>query len=515
MSRSKDEAPDVAKSDSVKELSLYISKASLDKKSQQMRGLAVASDIGEDSFGDSMSMELFADFISRIETKESAPEVYCSDYWSGGMPYLSVAHYSDQNGDGIPGEVESIFVDGNRLKEKFILANNSMGLSIFRSIMDDLYSDNPKYDDPVRISIAFLDYKHQHKDGGYVFERNLLSDTCPECLKRNNGKTYLNGHLIHCAFTRVPANPRTEIENLEERSMAKIKTKREDAESLIGDTLAEELELNEKVIGKSETLVVKSEEESEDVTEEVKKSVEKTEDVDIEERAIIGPTSIKDMLGEREATEEINRISDLFYMFSEVVYNIFRSEDVEDKKAKIENATKEFKDMLKAKSMLVESDQDSILTKAWKEFSNALDGLSEDASEEEKLRSIQPAFESLGQAVVESIEGEGVVDEAEVEDGELSISTLSKALAIAVADANKPLLEELSLLKTILAEAPKQSGKIPSRRSMPASLVKQAVTVKTEPKQEKKLSSLSKMINKSVGLDENHFRSGVLIREEK
>jgi len=511
MPSSKDKVPE---SVFVKELSLYISKASLDKKSQQMRGLAVASDIGEDSFGDSMSMELFADFISRIETEESAPEVYCSDYWNGGMPYLSIAHYSDQNGDGVPGEVESIYIDGNRLKEKFILADNQMGRSIFRAIMDDLYSDEPKYDDPVRISIAFLDYKHQHKDSGYVFERNSLGDTCPECLKGSNGKIYLNGHLIHCAFTRVPANPRTEIENLEERSMTEIKTKREDAESLIGDTLAEELELNEQMIGKSETLVVKSEEESEDVAEEVEEP--EIEDADVEEKAQYGPTSITDMIDEREATKEINRISDLFYMFSEVVYNIFRSEDVEDKKAKIENATKEFKDMLKAKSLLVdESDQDSVLEKAWKEFSDAYDTLPEDVSEEEKLRSIQPAFESLGQAVVESIENEEIIEDLEIEDGGLSVSTLSKALAIAVADANKPLLEELSLLKTILAEAPKQSGKIPSRRSMPASLIKQAVTVEIEPKQEKKLSSLSKMINKSVGLDENHERPGVLIQEEK
>ena len=172
--------------------------------------------------------------------------------------------------------------------------------------------------------------------------------------------------------------------------------------------------------------------------------------------------------------------------------------------------------MLKAKSMLIESDQDdSILAKAWTEFSDAYDELPEDVSEEEKLRSIQPAFESLGQAVVESIEGEDAVEELGAEDGELSVSTLSKALAIAVADANKPLLEELSLLKTIMSEAPKQPGRIPARRSLSPSLIKQAVTVEPDQKQEKKLSSLSKMINKSVGLPEDHARPGALVKEEK
>jgi len=40
------------KSETVKELSLYISKASFNKKEQEMRGLAVASDTDEDQFGE-------------------------------------------------------------------------------------------------------------------------------------------------------------------------------------------------------------------------------------------------------------------------------------------------------------------------------------------------------------------------------------------------------------------------------------------------------------------------------
>ena len=513
-----DSKEDTPKLGSVKELSLYISKASFDKKSQQMRCQAVASDTEEDSYGDSMSLELFADFISRIDTEEPAPEKYCSDYWNGGMPYLSIAHYSDQDGKGVAGEIEALYVDGNRLKEKFILYDNPIGRAIFKSIMDDLYSESPEYDDPVRVSIAFLDYKHKHKDGGYVFTRNSLTDTCPECARGNRNVTYLSGHLIHCAFTRVPVNPRTEIVDLEERSMEEIKTKRDDAASIVGDDVAEELEQNEKMIGRSDTLVVKSEEEpevedSEDVTEEVEKSEGKS--VDVEEKAQYGPTSITDMIGEREATKELNRISDLFYMFSEVVYNIFRSEDVEDKKAKIENATKEFKDMLQAKSLLAKEGQDSILEKAWKVFSDTYEELPEEAAEEEKLRSIQPAFESLGEAIVQSVSEAEVDESVELEEGEMDLKALSVVLKNALMDANKPLLEKLSLLETVMVESQKKSSSVPQRRSLPANLVKQAVIIEPEQKEKKVLSSLSKLVNRSVGLPEDHARPGAVVKEEK
>src|SRR4030042_5113558 len=87
----------VAKSDTV-EFSLTIRKAYFDEAPQEMRWKADTSDTGEDSYKDEMTLELFSDFLSRIETNEKPPEHFCSDYWSGGTPYLSVSHYHDQNG---------------------------------------------------------------------------------------------------------------------------------------------------------------------------------------------------------------------------------------------------------------------------------------------------------------------------------------------------------------------------------------------------------------------------------
>jgi len=64
---------------------------------------------------------------------------------------------------------------------------------------------------------------------------------------------------VHLAFTRVPANPRTQVEVL--RMSDEIETKKQDAESIIGD-LAEELV--DKSLIDDEALVVKTEHDMED-----------------------------------------------------------------------------------------------------------------------------------------------------------------------------------------------------------------------------------------------------------
>lgn len=522
----------VSKSIPVTELSLYISKASLNKKTQQMRGVAVASDTDEDSYGDNMSLELYQDFIDRIERGEPAPEKFRSDFWSGGMPYLSISHYSDQNGEAAPGDIEAIYMDGNRLKQKFTLKNNKIGKAIFDAICDDLYSENPEYEDPIRLSIGFIDWKHKHKDTGYVFERESLSDICPQCLSEaeRSGKIYLLGQLIHSAFTRVPVNSRTKIEKLEERSMSEIKTRMDDAASIIGEDEAKKLE-EQELVGKSEALVVKSEEEEEDEMDETededaeekekkKKSDEEEEDEKkvkksagsskVEEKAMYGPTSIAELQNKREAIEQINEMAEYWEMLSQVVYNIFSSPDVEDKKSAIGTAVEEFRNMLTSKSMLVEEHK---LGNAWKAFSSVYNELPEDATKEDKLRAIQPAFETLGEAIVESVEGEKeVVEDEQVveESGDINLESLVAALQ----KANEPLLQKLSLIETSLVEKAKTQTAVPARRSISPNLIQQSVPMNTE-ENKSKVSPLSQLINKSVGLDPDHVRPGIKFNEEK
>jgi len=230
-------------------------------------------------------------------------------------------------------------------------------------------------------------------------------------------------------------------------------------------------------------------------------------------------------------------------MFNEVVYNIFRSEDVEDKKEQVESATDEFKNLLSEKSLLADGEEtivvrakeledlskkdaikeksmlDSIPTSFREEvmaLSEAYEELAEDASEEEKLRALQAPLNSLGEALVRSIQGEEEVEEdveVQTNEGELNFESMVKALEQAVRKANEPVLEELSLLKTSMAERQKGTRAVPPRRGLSPSLVRDSQVAEDGPKKE--MSPLSKVINKSVGLPEDYERRGALIKDNE
>lgn len=261
----------------VVDFSMFIDKAVYSKESQELRWHCVASDTEEDSYSDNMTEELFRSFLERIESNERPPEKYCSEFWKGGKPYISVSHYSDQDGKGVPGDVECVYIDGEKFKGKGTFYQNKLGWACFNAINRDKFgtykAKDKELNNPVRISIAFLDYKHRHKSNGEIFVRENLDDQCPYCLLealtgKSEGKEYLDGHLIHLALTRIPVNKRTEMEV--SRSMA---TRKGDAESIVGE-IAEELEEQETQF-RSEALVTMSEEE---IVEEAKHKDEDMED---------------------------------------------------------------------------------------------------------------------------------------------------------------------------------------------------------------------------------------------
>lgn len=263
----------VANKSEVVEFSLTITKASFDPKTNQRRFVATASDTDMDSFGESMSMELFNDFIDRANRKEKPPEYFCSEFWSGGMPYLSVAHYFDLDGRGAVGTVSDIYIDGKQLKAKGVFLNTPLAIAAYEAVKRSINEKAEALDDAqkkIRISIAFLDYGHQHGENPPFFRRAGTNVRCPYCADGQNSIKYLKGHLIHLALTRVPVNTRTEIIGGEvDKSMAQIQTRKDDAASIVGEELAEELEKESQLVGKSEVaeLVVKSEEEPEEVVE--------------------------------------------------------------------------------------------------------------------------------------------------------------------------------------------------------------------------------------------------------
>lgn len=288
------------------EFSMYINKALIDNDTGQMRWCAVASDTDPDSFEDEMSLELYSDFISRIESKELPPERHRSDFWSGGIPYLSVSHYLDFNGKGVPGEVESVYIDGKQLKSKGLFSDSALGKAVYKAVREN-FSDERKSDqDKVRISIAFVDWGHVHKSNGFEFVRENLGEICPECLKEllvgeSKGKVFKKGHLIHLALTRHPVNKRTNMEV--ERSMA---TQEEDAKSIVGDELGEELaqlsddqkdELKADLVIKSDDVTSAKADMSEDDEESEEEEKKKKKDEETE-KADLAPEPVSHPLAE-------------------------------------------------------------------------------------------------------------------------------------------------------------------------------------------------------------------------
>jgi len=446
----------------VQEFSMAITRTSYDKCTNTRNWFAVASDTEDDLYDDNMTLELFQDFLGRIENKEQPPEGYRSDFWSGGQPYLSVSHYPDFNGKGVPGPVDSVYIDGRveagrgMLKAKGRFDDTPLGKACFQSISRDI-EDRVPDNERIRISIAFLDWKHRHKSTGYEFERTEDDFLCPECLKEMvtgdyGGKEFLKGHLIHLALTRVPVNERTSMEV--ERSMT---TRKEDAETIIGE-LAEDLEEleNEKAVAKSATedtpaLVIKAEEEPIEEVVEKKKHDKEMDEEEEEDEEKEGKKKKKDM--EKSDFEE-----KALHLLSQI------AEQVAPKEKSVH-----------------------VLDTRMEAIKEAYDYALEMDNPQEAVRSINEPFEELARAVQEGLVKEETAEEPVVEDVAVAnaLSDMAKNLAVLTA--------EVAALKS----SPQQvvAPQIPERRSISPELLAKPYV------EEKAKSPIREIARASVGLD--------------
>ena len=422
------------------EFSLRITKASMDNETGEMRWLAVASDTEPDLANDEMTMELFTNFVDRINKGELVPEEYRSDFWQGGMPYLSVSHYPDLNGDAVPGNVEDVFIDGKYLKAKGTFSDTKIGRACFKSVRRDLLGEKSKNrDDKVRISIAFLDWMHQHKSNGYKFERKSLDEICPECLMElikgeYDGKKFYKGQLVHLAQTRVPMNERTLMEV--EKSMT---TRKEDAASIVGEELAEELDEKAKIVGKSAALVIKSEEEEEvsDTSEEKQETPEPL----VEEAK-----TMKEQEKEDEKQDE-GEMSD------EEKEKLHKKSDVVDElPQRVFAAIEELKSLLAPKEIPAHP-LDEVIAKFKSDYDEVI---KMEATPDEKLQLIQKPYADIGNFVVETIKS-AISTNAETGSGDES-----KVVKIL-----ESLLTRMDLIETKLSQAPAPATQVasPVRRS--------------------------------------------------
>lgn len=402
--------------------SMYFTKTSHNKKTGEMLWAATGSDTDEDLAGDNMTLELFSDFLGRIDRDELAPEQFRSEFWKGGLPYLSIAHYPDLDGKGVPGYVDTVYVDGNMLKAKGRFdMTKPLGRKVYDAVRADLYEEKSD-EEKIRISIAFLDWMHKHKSNGFEFIRESLDDICPECIKEiikgeYGGKEFLRGQLVQFALTRIPMNVRTEF-GLEAKSMAEeILTRKDDAESIVGEEYADELEELSAEIGKSQALVIKSEDTEEDTdgSEEDNEEGQPEVETQPEEKA-------EHKKGKKMADEEDEE-----------------DEDEEDMKKKKSLASEEI-----VEPEVVEPDElvQDELDEVYAHFkSNFNEIKNSNLSVDEKLAQLQEPFNAFGDYLISNVKSVATPEEKAEADVLKSIAELlNKELA--------PIREDIALLKT-------------------------------------------------------------------
>lgn len=631
--------------DAIVEFSMYITKSSVDQG--VMRWSAINSDTDADLYQERMSFALYQDFIRRIKSGEEIPmqfrSLVASDYWKGGMPYVSVSHYPDLNGDAVPGKPTEIFIDGDkskaRLKAKGVLFDNPLGRAVWKSLSEDKIK-NPE--DRIRISIGFLDLEHKHGENGIPFQRKSAYSLCPQCASGVGNKIYTKGYLVHLALTRVPVNQRTEMVLEEKADMTQKKTRKQDAASIVGEQLADEIELKNKSIGmKSDALVEMSdatEEETQELIEsaeanaeaqtnetvdnpevlmsvteeevvekadtggqgylvsdrgdgqpalptkkngkpdhrlmgaawaalhegyrgnkyegkgkseaiaklkkmyasenmatpsksdieEIEKSdtvVEKFEDSTMgavvneapdytENLPLNGATSMKDAQDFMNAQNDAMYLMDMWGVFCTVVCNIFDRADITDKRAALNTAVDEFKNVLTLKAMVMFSATEKEVKPETPshELQPAIDLLLQSVDNSVSLKSdveradvLNPVLQSLGKSIMDYLEKKSIVEEVieqpvsrenndtllkEIKDALQPLSQLSNTVNALVDDVNALKLQSQAANVEV-------KPRIPAPRTLSANLVAKSNAVTTE-----KPSSLRSIIRKSVGIQE-------------
>ncbi len=540
------------KSNAFVEIPMHITKAVMDGKA--MKWQATNSDTDPDSYLERMSMELYQDFIERIVNKEPVPDIFksyvCSDYWNGGMPYLSVSHYPDLNGHAVPGDVVKLYVDGNKLKAKGTLYSTPLGHSVFRALQAD---KNKNPEEKIRISIGFLDLAHKHGNGE-VWVRESLTSICPDCLNGVGDKVYVKGYLVHLALTRVPVNKRTEM-LLEEKSMSEKKTRQEDAASIVGEVLASEIEIKNKATALKSDVLIEMSEGEETVTEEKSDTVEAVAESPVEtpaETPVVeesvaqapevlasstdprgyteteksnpveekmdasmlpysGAVSMKDAKKARDTMEEMEHVMDLWGMFSNVAWNIIDRGDVTDKKAAFVKALDEFKSMLAAKAMVEFSQATPVVEKSGNvhELKPALDALLSAVDNSltfegdvvAKLQSVNPSLQELGTAITDYVTRKSVVSNEPPalvnKNNDNLLEEITKIIQ-PLSESVRELRNQVGVLEAKSVGQAQTKSRIPQPRSaqIKPDLIQKSTTEPVKP------GSIKDIVRKSVGLDQ-------------
>jgi len=523
---------------------LFINRVSQDPQTGVRRWYSTSSGVKRDLYGERMSKSLFRDFIKRIERREAPPEPFTSKAWTGGLPYLGIAHYLDLEGEGIAGDTVRVWPDGTFLKMKGTFANNDLGNAAYDSIKRDIKNNVP-HEERVRVSIAFVDYGHEHEHVGH-FERKSLLDKCPYCEAGKEDKIYQKGQLVHLALTRRPAYPEADIQ-LEEKSMSQRK---DDAASIVGEELAEGLEDKSKLTERSadidpDAIVVREdapEEEETDGEDEEGKKKKKDEDEEESEEEMVyeslgGATSLDEADSYITSRSKDVPLLDSWAIFASVMANIAgdgnekavystisefqerldimalralmkvsdmieREEAVggeEDAEAPAEageevaEPAEEANPEIKDETMSEKSEAVHPLDEALVALKDSFDAvMAEPVTDTEKLAALQEPFNALAASVKRSVETP--VEGMSIGDGETVKAIVAEAVA--------PFMAEIARLNaSITAEKSTVEPKAPVRRAI---TVGNTLTVRNEaPEPRSRFTPLRDVVRRSVGIRED------------
>ncbi len=464
----------------IHEFPMLISKASL--YNGEMRWSAVNSDTDWDLYGERMTLELYKGMIAKIKSNVPPPEPFAalviSDYWKGGMPYLSIAHYSDGNGSAVPGEVRELFIDGNQLKAKGTLHDTKLGLAVWKSLkQDEINYKNDLDTDRIRISIAFLDLAHRHGEDGAIFRRKSFTDVCPECQRGVGEKIYLDGYLVHLALTRVPVNPRTIIQEDVMTKKAKPTTKFDDAASVLGDEGLADAVAKSGLEMKSDVLVEMSETPAPEETPV-------TEPVQVEETLSVTKSQLADMVQD---------------MVSKALTAKSADADADEEDMSEEDKMKAKKEKMAEKSDTV---SDVPVTKSALDL--AVDGLynvvnsviGKAGTAEEKLQAIQPTLEEVGLAIVSVVKSSvGDIPIAPVPANDAVLEAI-QSLKSDVSNQIDGIRTEVATIKAQVTNTP-PANRVPAPRSIAPSMVQKSAI---ESPADTNPNSVKSIVRRSVGL---------------
>lgn len=201
-------------------IDFIITKASEDPETGEKRWRATVSKFEKDKQDDEVTKEFYEYAAHQI-----AEGVYPS-------PALVVSHFDDPRPESkytatpdifVAGHTTDIYVDGNLPKAKGVFADTPLGNALFNAVKIDQQLELP-HEERIRISMAFRPEPGglQKSDAGH--------------------NVFTKGSIRHYAATRVPIVGSTNIEvgGLELKSDIKL-TKKQDAESIVGEEFAEEL----------------------------------------------------------------------------------------------------------------------------------------------------------------------------------------------------------------------------------------------------------------------------------